>query len=731
MPPTIQSQSITFENNRAATAVFPPANTKAADILTALNIEGQKAVLLVIGGADNVDASLKSKLTQLYGRGIARAAANVNAVIIDGGTKSGVMEMMGQGVADRGFQSSLIGVSPVGKINYPGSTGAGETPLDPNHSHFVLVPGDAWGSETSTIFQLVGELRNKVPVVALLAAGGSGTRNEALQAVRQNLPLIIVEGSGGLADEIAAAWKARHTVPDDPLMAEIVADGRIELHLLGDPVKAAERLIVRELGGDNVLLQAWERFSVYDFNAGRQQFWFDFLQGAVMVLGVLATALAIGREVARGRGANVDTSWTTWWYIKQILLALPILLTILITAANKFKQGNKWLLLRAGAESIKREIYRYRSRAGDYKEILTAPPATPTGTPALPPPTPEQVLAQKIEDITRRAMRTELNSSALKPYDKEKDFPPYVKHTGDDGFSVLSPDRYVQVRLEDQLGFYKRGSVREERSLQRIQWAIYIIGGLGTLLAAINQQVWIALTTAGAAALTTYLSYRQTESTLTKYNQAFTDLDNVKAWWTALPAAEQAKQENVDTLVDHTEQVLQSELDGWVQQMQNALAELRKGQEKAPETADGSSSSPAAPGEIATVTTKTGGVAGGDDDDDTTAPADDATVPADDATAPADDATAPADDATVPADDATATADDATVPADDATATADDATVPADDATAPADDATALADDATVPADDATVPADDATVPADDGGDSTGNETSGDRLASN
>jgi hypothetical protein len=160
----------------------------------------------------------------------------------------------------------------------------------------------------------------------------------------------------------------------------------------------------------------------------------------------------------------------------------------------------------------------------------------------------------------------------------------YAAEGGDDGFSLLSPYRYVEVRLGDQLRYFKKTALKLERQLKLFQYAIFIIGGLGTFLAAINRQVWIALTTAVASALTTYLGYRQTESSLTKYNQAATDLDNVKAWWTALPAGEQAKQENVDTLVRHTEQVLESELDGWVQQMQNALAELRKSQTPAPES---------------------------------------------------------------------------------------------------------------------------------------------------
>ncbi|MGH9933196.1 MAG: DUF4231 domain-containing protein, partial [Pyrinomonadaceae bacterium] len=337
-----------------------------------------------------------------------------------------------------------------------------------------------------------------------------------------------------------------------------------------------EQLVVRALGGDNVLLQAWERFAVYDWNAMLQKQRFDDLQITILTVGFVATALAVAKQYFTNGVDGGPGSF--WWNVRYLLIVLPIVLTVLIAVGNKFKQGNKWLLLRAGAEALKREIYRYRTRAGDYKETYTRP-----APPELPPPTPEQVLAQRVEEITRRAMRTEVNSSSLKPYPKEKDFPPYVKYSGDDGFTVLSPDRYVDVRLKDQLNYYKKRAVEHEQKLKWIQWSIYLIGGLGTLMAALNRQVWIAVTTALAGAFTTYLSYQQTENTVTKYNQAFTDLENVRSWWTALPGEDQAKQENVDTLVKHTEDVLQSETDGWVQQMQNALAELRKDQAKAPE----------------------------------------------------------------------------------------------------------------------------------------------------
>ncbi len=578
MSEEIKKATIRFPNDNEAVAVSPPPATQAEEILKALAIPPYKALILIIGGADSVDEKLKPRLIQLFSRGIARAAASASAVIIDGGTQSGVMEMMGQGVADRGFQASLIGVAPAGLVTYPGSEANADTHLDPNHSHFVLVDGNVWGSELPTIFNLAKALMSKAPGVVILASGGANAGNELIHAVRQNLKVIVVEGSGGLADEVAAACKQKPTLPEDPMMAEIIADGRIEIHLLTNSVKGAERLIIRELGGDDVLMQAWEHFADYDLNAGLQQKRSDRLQKAIIIIGLLGTALALIRQVTHPGSAPPKNIGPVnyadfWWYVYYVLILVPITLTILISAANKFKQGSKWLLLRASAETIKREIYQYRARAAYYKEDGKLP-------------SPEQRLSQKVEDVTRRAMQTEVNTSGLQPYEKDRPLPPkYAALEGDDGFSVLTPDRYVEVRLEDQLNYFKKTALKLERQLKLFQWLILIIGGIGTFLAAINQQVWIALTTAAAAAITTFLGYRQTESSLMKYNQAKTDLDNVKAWWTALSAEEQANQDNVDLLVDHTELVLKSELDGWVQQMQNALAELRKDQPTAAEKA--------------------------------------------------------------------------------------------------------------------------------------------------
>jgi Tfp pilus assembly protein PilV len=105
-------------------------------------------------------------------------------------------------------------------------------------------------------------------------------------------------------------------------------------------------------------------------------------------------------------------------------------------------------------------------------------------------------------------------------------------------------------------------------------------GGVGTLLAAVGAELWVALTTALATTLTTWLVSRQLEETLVRYNQSAADLANVRDWWTKLSPAAKRNPKNIEQLVEVTEQVLETELSGWVQRMENALAQLKAAEEK-------------------------------------------------------------------------------------------------------------------------------------------------------
>ncbi len=684
---SIKTQTIDFENGHSAKYVQTTKQVDATALLKALELEKQpKAMITISGGADGLEQEQSSRLQQLFSRSIAVAAAETGADLIDGGTDSGVMAMMGQGVADRGYHSRLIGVAPLSQIQIPDSTdsSSSETPeteidaqkisqkfaLEPNHSHFVLAQVTEWGEEIPIKNILLEKIAQHIPALTILINGGDLSRTEILHSVRMGWPIIVISGSGRLADEITELKQNTPDFIENPEMGEIIADGKLYLFSLDDALdnKIAElqRLIRRLLRGDTTLKHAWERFARYDLNANRQQHTFHWMQMAILLLGVIGTTMAllqgnlerdlallstfrlqlyqdgvlakynhppqgityvrqqhekIRKELEKQGIKPADPSmllplpsekmpmskpiagdpviqddqpefiqdyrmqarvkhWIKNHFIynealfrlisatlQNMIILIPILVTALFAAANHFNNSSKWLALRSSAEAVKREIFRYRAQAevyflddGDKKSQ-------------------EIKLDERLKIISDELMQSEVNLSALQPY--ESSIPPQdsiAEH--DDGFSRLSPEQYLSYRVENQLSYYNIKTVILDKKLVTLQVWIYVFGGIGTLLAAVGLQLWIALTTALVAAFGTYLNYRQIESKLLKYNKAAAELDNIRSWWTALPAVEQENQKNINLMVGQSERTLHSEFSGWVQEMQDALVELKEEQRK-------------------------------------------------------------------------------------------------------------------------------------------------------
>ncbi len=607
-------ETVQFDNINRAKLVRVTNDAKGDEILQALGLTTQpKALITISGGAQlldqktTLDEHLDKRLTQLFSRGIARTAADIGAALIDGGANSGVMAMMGQGVADRGYKSPLIGVLPAPLVRYPGSADippqlqAQAADLEPNHSHFVLVNTPQWGGETNVMYHLAEAIAPSIPALTVLVNGGDLACEEVLRSVRLGWPVIVVSGSGRLADEISQLYQEQTDFIPDPRLAEIINDGHIFLLPVDARVEELERMIRRLLRGDSTLRLAWERFAIYDANANRHQNSFKSIQFNILLLGVLGTFLALLQASMNEMLflVKADSAWELaldstvlprWWMnfvrwiflrtgfiieqftnlLRYVIIVIPIIATAMLAAANRFNAGSKWLLLRGTAEGVKREIFRYRAKAEIYNQQNTHPPKKSR----------EARLAQELQNMSSRLMQTEVNISALMNHDGP--IPPqYSTAPGDDGFTHLSPEQYLSYRIEDQYKYYRSKTQKLEKQLKRLQWLIYIVGGIGTLLAALGLELWIALTGSLVTALGTYLEYQQIEKTLLTYNQAATDLANVRGWWIALASAEQEEQSNIDMLVQQTERILYGEFSGWMQDMQDAFDALRKEQEKA------------------------------------------------------------------------------------------------------------------------------------------------------
>src|SRR6266536_2012337 len=236
----VKKDTLTFENGNRAVVIIAPRDANAKAILDALEIASPSAVILLFGGAAGLDDSRKAHLATLFAEGGAPVAAEVGALIIDGGTQSGVMAMMGEAVARSPGTCQLLGIAPKGKITHPEIAGASaisdSTPLEPNHSHFVLVESNEWGGETGKMLELARAFN--APIVAILVNGGAIAADEALQSVRNGWQLLVIEGSGRFADELSAAVRDGQ-VAESAEASEIARSGRVTLFHVDD---SAEKL---------------------------------------------------------------------------------------------------------------------------------------------------------------------------------------------------------------------------------------------------------------------------------------------------------------------------------------------------------------------------------------------------------------------------------------------------------------------------------------------------------
>jgi predicted Rossmann-fold nucleotide-binding protein len=285
--------------------IIQQADQDIAALREALGIATPAPVVLISGGADTLDPAIAPKLTQLIGRGLLRAGRAAGAVFIDGGTDAGVMALIGRAAGAGAEPITLIGVAPEALVQppdiAPAEAAGGRVALAPNHTHFVLTQGDTWGAETPVMFDLAQAIAGKFPVVVVMIGGGQGTLSEILHAVRRHWRVLIIAGSKGAADELLAQWMTKVAKDDDPVIAEILADGDLHAFPIGDPPEVLARRIGRELGGDSTLRQAWLRFGALDLAAVGQQKFFRRMQGLILALTVGVTATVVLHQAVPDR----------------------------------------------------------------------------------------------------------------------------------------------------------------------------------------------------------------------------------------------------------------------------------------------------------------------------------------------------------------------------------------------------------------------------------------------
>lgn len=215
-PPTGKEQPFTVDFGEGLTAdaiqvmaeviqVHRSTNLSAA--VGQIGLSGPRPILVLVGGASGISPEDMARLKLLFVKVLAPLAQSLGAAVVDGGTDTGIMQLMGQARAATATTFPLIGVAPAGKvaIPHPNDPPTQGTALEPNHTHFVFIPGSLWGDECPWMAELASILANGEPSVTVLINGGKVTWRDAEESVKAGRPVLVIAGTGRTADELAGA----------------------------------------------------------------------------------------------------------------------------------------------------------------------------------------------------------------------------------------------------------------------------------------------------------------------------------------------------------------------------------------------------------------------------------------------------------------------------------------------------------------------------------------------
>jgi len=297
-----------------------------------------------------------------------------------------------------------------------------------------------------------------------------------------------------------------------------------------------------------ILEIAWTRYAQMDAASKKRTNSYLRMRRWITAFGVLATLFAILTETFPASQYGI-----AGLTLQFLLILSPLLASGLAAYAGKFLSNGDWLITRAGAEEIKKEIYTYRT-------VLRNTP------------TRNIWLEKRLAEIQRSVYRGLNGELTMAKY--QGPLPPHYSPDNplsDSGFQDLTGDEYFRYRLENQLGWHNDKVIKRQAERTRLQVFIILSGIIGAILAMLLP-LWVALAASFTAAFIGWQELRNLDSVVRNYSKVIIELNILYDHWKNLTLEEQTQSEFFK-LVRSTEEILWSQNVEYIKAMQEALKE--------------------------------------------------------------------------------------------------------------------------------------------------------------
>jgi hypothetical protein len=304
-----------------------------------------------------------------------------------------------------------------------------------------------------------------------------------------------------------------------------------------------------------ILQLAWARFSELDMNASARTKSHLNKRRWIATLGVLATLFAILSQQFPSPPVD-DRLAIIGLIIRIFLVAIPIIASGMAAFTKAFYSNGDWLIMRAGAEEVLKEIYFYRTIL--QKESNR-----------------RAYLEKRLTEIQRQLYRTMGGELVLDSYDGETHSRYYPDDPSSDfGYKDLNGEDYFKYRVENQLAWHRKKVRVHQAARVRMQVLILISGGLGAALAAFGGpfSLWVALTASLTAAFLGWQELRNIDMIVKNYSKVIVELSVIYDHWINLEQEERTDAEFY-RMVKSTEEILWAQNMEYIKSMQEALKE--------------------------------------------------------------------------------------------------------------------------------------------------------------
>ena len=441
------------------------------------------------------------------------------------------------------------------------------------------------------------------PCLVGVASGGFGVLEQMaeLSTDKHSVRLIVLHGSGRLADLWAEVWPRRGEETFDPTVAslrlqkaacfppnvnhvecmrQVLNNGEVIMHPITNQSSTLERLCIGLMLGDKLLQLAKAQQAAYTAARHRYNMPRLILRNASIGLGLVSTIVAIsvpdggsygiaedGTIGEGGEGVSMDNVASQPLWVRAVYYASIILPAVMLVVdqIEAYLGTSKALnACERAAGLVESQTFRYKTKAGIYSDKNLAEMAGHQATDFA---TARQLLlAKKLNAIQLEVAAsdaqvdikagTETMSGAMMEHVL------LMKHAakGTAAADELDGDEYLKLRVEPMVIASTRASC------MLLFWSLvgriflFVASAVGSVFATIGWSRYVAISVAFSTSVSRWLAATRVEERRTAHMKAASELNCAKLKWEALPGEQRTTQRVLDQLVCEAERFLESTL---------------------------------------------------------------------------------------------------------------------------------------------------------------------------